>query len=187
MAAGSVGLGHCGPAQASVADGALAASVAATYVVTARAHPRIEAPADEYFGTYRLSTLSVRNAIYDMTVEGDSPLALPLQRERIAAVRSALVAWAEKYPLDPWLPSAMVKFSNFLIAKAQPEYDVSAQAFLSYLAFGNSKTWYARFATAKLSGLEIRPNIDMLALPEFVSPAGLLELFPLTLRVRRHR
>ncbi len=142
-----------------------AAAGANQFQVTGIAVQRTEAPADEYFGRYRLSSLSVRNAIYDMTIEGNSPLALPLQAERIEAVRSALVEWADKYPRDPWLPSSMVKFSALLYAKQEPSYDPTAMALLSYLQWQYPQTWYARYAQDALADFEMLPNIDLFAGP----------------------
>ena len=135
------------------------------FQVTGVAVQRTEAPADEYFGRYRLSSLSVRNAIYDMTIEGNSPLALPLQVERIEAVRSALVEWADKYPRDPWLPSSMVKFAALLYAKHEPAYDPTAMALLSYLQWEYPQTWYGRYAKGALADFEMLPNIDLFAGP----------------------
>jgi hypothetical protein len=132
-----------------------------TYQVIAKPLGNVQAPADEYFGRYRLSSLGVRNAIRDMTIEGDSPLALPLQTERIAAVESALPAWADKYPHDPWVPSAIAKFAVFLISKRVAEYDRSALAFFSYLQWAYPKTWYASYAQAHLDELDMLPNIDL--------------------------
>src|ERR1700674_918610 len=69
-------------------------------VVATPAGAHRQAPAGEYFRPHRLSNLGGRNAIRDMTLEGTSPLALPAQRERIAAVEAAFAVWADKYPAD---------------------------------------------------------------------------------------
>ncbi|MDQ6767479.1 MAG: hypothetical protein M3Z41_06680 [Candidatus Eremiobacteraeota bacterium] len=157
-----------------------------TFQVIARPLPRIQAPADEYFGRYQLSNLSVRNAIHDMTIEGDSPLALPLQVERIAAVQSALAEWADKYPRDPWLPSAMVKFSTFLISKQQPQYERVAMALLSYLQWVYPQTWYGRYARAQLADFELLADID-LAAPAVGALASVAEHPFGAVGIRHHR
>src|SRR5215472_2509435 len=51
------------------------------------------APADEYFGRLKLSNLGIKNIIRAFRVEGNSPLALPMQRARIEAVDSAIFDW----------------------------------------------------------------------------------------------
>jgi hypothetical protein len=131
------------------------------YQVIARPTAPIEAPADVYFGRYKLSNLGVRNAIRDMTIEGDSPLALPLQTGRINAVESALPDWANRYPHDPWLPSAIVKFSVFLVSKQQPDYDRAALAWLYLLAAWYPRTWYGEYAQTQLEAFDLIPNIDL--------------------------
>ncbi len=132
----------------------------------------LEAPADEYFGPYKLSNLGVRNAIYDMTVEGNSPLALPLQVERIAAVEDALVIWANRYPYDKWLPPAMWKFSIFLLSKDIPQYDRDAWALLQLLAQQYPQTWYGRNAAQRLIDLDLAPSAAEFNDPQpFVVPA----------------
>lgn len=121
----------------------------------------IQAPADVYFGTYRLSNLSVRNAIHDMNIEGDSPLALPGQIERINAVQSALADWALRYPRDPWLPSTMARFATFLIGKHIPQYDRVALSFLEELTTLYPNTQYARLASTNLQDFEVLPEFNL--------------------------
>ena len=149
-------------ASMTAASGAAQPSQPATrdaFVVSAP--PLLAAPADEYFGAYQLSNLSVRTAIRDMTIEGTSPLALPLQRERIAAVQSALADWAAKYPNDPWLPSTIVRFVTLLRSKEQADYDLAAYGFLVTLEAQYPQTWYARYAAWQLANFELRPQFDL--------------------------
>jgi hypothetical protein len=160
---------------------------AATFRVIARPLGLGQAPADEYFGRYRLSSLGIRNAIRDMTIEGDSPLALPLQTERIAAVESALPAWADKYPRDPWVPSAIAKFAVFLISKRVPQCDRPAVALLSYLQLAYPQTWYASYAQAHLDALDMLPNIDMQSGPTVGQLVSVSEYYGRSLSVRRPR
>src|SRR5450631_3857187 len=75
-----------------------------TYFVAARPISGAPAPADEYFGRFKLSLLGIRNIIHDMNIEGDSSLALPMQEARIREVAGSLADWANRYPRDKWLP-----------------------------------------------------------------------------------
>jgi hypothetical protein len=161
--------------------------VIVSFQILARPLPTTQAPADEYFGRYKLSSLGIRNAIRDMTIEGDSPLALPMQSERIGAIQSALPAWADKYPRDPWVPSAMAKFAVFLISKQVPEYDRAALAFLSYLQWQYPQTWYARYAQTKLDAFDMLPNIDMQSGPTVGHLANVAEYDSRSIGIRRHR
>jgi hypothetical protein len=102
-------------------------------VVAARPAEHRQAPADEYFGPNRLSNLGVRNAIRDMNLEGTSPLALPIQLDRIAAVQAALALWSDKYPDDSWLPGTTLDFAKLLQSKQQAFTDDLAAGYLFYL------------------------------------------------------
>jgi hypothetical protein len=99
-------------------------------VAAARPPKHRQAPADEYFGPNRLSNLGVRNAIRDMNLEGTSPLALPIQLDRIAAVQAALALWSDKYPNDSWLPGTTLDFAKLLLSKQQAFTDDLAAGYL---------------------------------------------------------
>jgi hypothetical protein len=145
-----------------------------------------EAPADEYFGPYRLSSLSIRNAISDMTIEGNSPLALPLQLDRIEAVRAALPEWAQAYPHDPWVPSATYKFAQFLIGKHVAAFDPSALAFFSYLVWAYPHTWYATHAQTAIDDFDMLPTFDQLSGPNVNHLANVHEAAQGQLSIRHH-
>ena len=149
----------------AIGDAHVSGSVGPSFDVVARPPAAVEAPADVYFGRYKLSNLGVRNAISDMTIEGDSPLALPQQISRIAAVESALPDWANRYPHDPWLPSAIGKFSAFLISKHEPAYDRSALAWLYLLETWYPNTWYSKYAQEKLASLDLSSDLELQADP----------------------
>ncbi len=137
------------------------AAAANAFRISATPLPSVQAPADVYFGMYRLSNLSVRNAIHDMNIEGDSPLALPGQVERINAVQSALSDWELRYPRDPWLPDTMARFATFLIGKHTPQYDRVALGFLEELETLYPNTRYARFAEQELQNFDVLPEFDL--------------------------
>lgn len=146
-----------------------------------------EAPVDEYFGRYRLSSLSIRNAISDMTIEGNSPLALPLQIERIDAVRSALPLWAQAYPHDPWVPTATYKFAQFLTGKRIGSFDAAALGFWSYLVWAYPRTLYASQAQTAIDGLDMVPAFDVLYQPPASDLASVRDQSYHLLVIRRHR
>jgi len=63
------------------------------------------APADEYFGRYRLSVLGIANTIKDAgrrLDEGRDPN--PLLDGPLAFANDAVRAWQQRYPNDPWIP-----------------------------------------------------------------------------------
>jgi len=116
-----------------------------------------QAPADEYFGEQRLSVLGIRSIIVDMNIEGTSPLALPLQVERIEGVRSAFAAMLERYPDERWLPNEMLEFAKFLMSKRRPWTDALAEGYLHYLSARFPRSSEGRAASALLA------NYDFLA------------------------
>jgi hypothetical protein len=154
--------------QASAAASATAAGQVAfddnvwhTYLVAARPIARAPAPADEYFGQYKLSFLGIRNIIHDMNIEGDSPLALPLQEGRIHEVAGSLADWANRYPRDKWLPGTTASFVRFLERKNDAGSALLAADLIAYLndrfASTRSGKFYAALAAAHVpvSGVDL--------------------------------
>ena len=92
-------------------------------IIAAHPLPPPDAPADQYFGKLKLSYLGVRNIIHALAVEGNSPLALPLQRSRIMGVESAIAAWGNAYPRDTWLRGVMFSFAEVLSQKHDIDTD----------------------------------------------------------------
>ncbi|MBV8082477.1 MAG: hypothetical protein JOY86_05775 [Candidatus Eremiobacteraeota bacterium] len=71
------------------------------------------APADEYFGRQKISTLGIDNMIRDTTarVDYDPTLASRLVGS-LAAAEDALEDWAHKYPTDSWIPKRAYEMSH---------------------------------------------------------------------------
>jgi hypothetical protein len=136
-----------------------------TYLVSARPIARAPAPADEYFGRYKLSFLGIRNIIHDMGIEGDSPLALPLQEGRIHEVAGSLADWANRYPRDKWLPGTAASFVRFLERKHDAGSALLAADFIAYLndRYAGTRTgkWYAALDAAHVPV----SGVDMTAAP----------------------
>ena len=145
------------PAQTPVDD-----NVWHTYLVAARPITRAPAPADEYFGRYKLSFLGIRNIIHDMNIEGDSPLALPLQQGRIHEVAGSLADWANRYPRDKWLPGTTASFVRFLERKDDAGSALLAADLIAYLndrfATTRSGKWYAALAAAHVPVIGVDPT-----------------------------
>lgn len=134
-----------------------------TYNVIARPLTASAAPADEYFGHFKISNLGVKNIIHDITIEGNSPLALPKQASRIDAVSSAMADWSDKYPRDNWLPGALVRFATLLQSKQLPLYSHLATSEFYLLEDHYPRTWFAKYAHSQLVKLVELPDVDMLA------------------------
>lgn len=61
------------------------------------------APADEYFGHYRLSVLGIANMIRDSGARMDEGRAPAMIDGPLAFVSDAIHAWQRQYPRDPWI------------------------------------------------------------------------------------
>jgi hypothetical protein len=121
--------------------------------------PPAAAPADEYFGHQKLSNLGIRNIIRAFRIEGNSPLALPIQRGRMQAVDSALFDWGEKYPRDPWLSGAVFGFADVLLIKHDVQTDTMAVDLLLRATQRYAGTHYESEAVRELEA--IRPVRDV--------------------------
>ncbi len=62
-----------------------------------------KAPADEYFGHYRLSVLGIANSIRDSGHRIDEGNVAPTLDGPLAFVTDAIRAWERAYPRDPWI------------------------------------------------------------------------------------
>lgn len=148
-----------------------------TVDVTARPLPSPIAPADEYFGRLKLSNLGVRNIIHALAVEGNSPLALPLERARIMGVDTAIVQWGDRYPADPWLRRAAINFAGVIAQKHDVATDMIAIDQLLLVSMLYRNTPYAKLARDRANAIALTNTIDWGA-PAF-DPPSLYDLTPL--------
>lgn len=79
-----------------------------------------EAPADEYFGRFKMSILEITNRIKD--AERGSP-----GYGGLLNTQAALEDWAHKYPADPWLPSREFRLWRLFSGFHSPDADAEAQ------------------------------------------------------------
>jgi hypothetical protein len=61
------------------------------------------APADEYFGRFKISFLEMNNTFRDAAISSGAHTTDPRIAHRIELAEEALEAWAKKYPRDPQL------------------------------------------------------------------------------------
>ena len=134
-----------------------------TFFVSARPISRAPAPADEYFGRFKLSFLGIRNIIHDMNIEGDSSLALAIQEGRIHEVAGSLADWANRYPRDKWLPGTTAAFVRFLERKQSADTSLIAADLIATLndRFGDTRTgkWYTALAAAHEPVIGVDPTV----------------------------
>jgi hypothetical protein len=61
------------------------------------------APADEYFGHYRLSVLGIANTIRDSGARMDEGKTAAMIDGPLAFATDAIRAWERQFPRDPWI------------------------------------------------------------------------------------
>ena len=128
---------------------ALAATTTAT---TAAAVKSPDAPADEYFGPFKYSAISVRTKIdalgrsYNERWADDASLV-----HDAGLVESSYRAWAQRYPKDRWLaPTAFHLAQLYQEIQTQDAHD-KALAMYRYVAQTVPKTKEGHFARLRLA------------------------------------
>jgi hypothetical protein len=146
----------------------LAASAAIVLAATALASAGIstEAPADEYFGPFKYSALSVRTKIgalgraYSQRWEDDASIV-----HDAGLVESSLRVWAQRYPKDSWLAPTAYHLAQLYQEVQTPEARNHARAMYQFLA--------ATFPTSKeahLARLRLHQGFPALHPESPVSP-----------------
>jgi hypothetical protein len=113
----------------------------------------------------KLSNLGIRNIIHALAVEGNSPLALPLERTRIMGVHTAIVEWGDAFPRDPWLKNSVLNFAGVLVSKHDPDTDMIALDLLLQASQRFRNTPYAKTALGRAGSIQPTDAIDWSVVP----------------------
>ncbi len=62
------------------------------------------APADEYFGHYKMSVLEINNRLHDCEYRAKHGVRPSIILGDAGRTADAMADWEHKYPTDPWLP-----------------------------------------------------------------------------------
>ena len=109
--------------------------------------PANVAPADEYFGRQKISTLGIDNMIRDTeTRENYNPELAPRLYGALANAEDALEDWVHKYPHDSWIPKRAYLLSHLFWRMHTPEASAAAQRCRSVLFVYFPKNRYASLA-----------------------------------------
>jgi hypothetical protein len=127
------------------------AAVALVATTLAAAGPSGQAPADEYFGPFKYSAISVRSKIgalgraYDQRWQDDDSIV-----HDAGLVESSLRVWAQRYPNDSWLAPTFYHLAQ-LYQKVQTQVArTHARATYQFLAQTFPKSKEAHFARLRL-------------------------------------
>jgi hypothetical protein len=127
------------------------AAVALAATTLAAAGPSGQAPADEYFGPFKYSAISVRTKIgalgraYDQRWQDDDSIV-----HDAGLVESSLRVWAQRYPSDSWLAPTFYHLAQ-LYQKVQTQVArTHARETYQFLAQTFPKSKEAHFARLRL-------------------------------------
>jgi len=123
------------------------------------------APADEYFGKQKLSTLGIDNMIRDTTArENFDPTLAARLVGGLSMAEDALEDWAHKYPHDSWIPKRAYEMSHLFWRMHTPQADQLANRCRSILFSQFPKTKYAVLARVETPSMvapnPAPPNVD---------------------------
>jgi hypothetical protein len=93
------------------------------------------APADSYFGRFRMSVLGIRNAIKDVAIRVDSASADELSAlyHKLTMVEDAVFDLRERYPHDSWLPQLGFSLAQAFAKMPLPAAQVHANDTFNWL------------------------------------------------------
>lgn len=146
----------------------------------------VVAPADEYFGKQKISTLGIDNMIHDtdMRESFDPALAARLYTPLMAA-EDALEDWAAKYPHDTWIPKRAYLLSHLFWRMHSPEASAAADRCrnLLFKYFPTNKyatlahhesaaTWLAAQVGGEPTATPAPPKIAIPPVPATQAPSG---------------
>jgi hypothetical protein len=121
---------------------------AALFALPALADQKLAvAPADEYFGRQKISTLGIDNLIRDTEQRENFDPALASRLIRaLSAAEDAMEDWAAKYPHDSWIPKRAYEMSHLFWRMHTPEANAMADRCRNLLFKQFPKTKYAVLA-----------------------------------------
>ncbi|MBV8172336.1 MAG: hypothetical protein JO219_10455 [Candidatus Eremiobacteraeota bacterium] len=112
------------------------------------------APADEYFGRQKLSTLGIDNMIRDTEQrENFDPTLASRLVGSLSTAEDALEDWAHKYPHDSWIPKRAYQMSHLFWRMHTPDANSLADRCRSILFNQFPKTKYAVLARVETQAM----------------------------------
>lgn len=130
-------------------------ALAALFAAPALADQKLQvAPADEYFGRQKISTLGIDNMIRDTEQREnfDPQLAYRLLSP-LSTAEDALEDWASKYPHDSWIPKRAYLMSHLFWRMHTPEANAMADRCRNLLLTRFAKTRYAVLARVETQSM----------------------------------
>jgi hypothetical protein len=121
------------------------------------------APADEYFGRLKLSILGIRNTIKDMGYKVDvDPVHGNSIMNAVALTEDAMHDWEKKYPLDSWIPPAILSLERLYAKVDSDEARAHAKFTMAWLVKDYPKTAPGKIGKKELAAnsVGVKPVLD---------------------------
>ncbi len=117
------------------------------------------APADEYFGRFRISVLGISNMIKDggdRLADGSDPAAVldgPL-----AFVTDAIHDWEHRFPNDPWIAKDLYKLEGAYLKAGSDRGNDLARRTVAWLVHDYPNAAYVADARSQLAAAGLAPG-----------------------------
>jgi hypothetical protein len=141
------------------------AALTLTEVNSAQANPKAAlsmsrfAPADEYFGQFKLSILGIRNQIHDIGLAYDYNHDIANAAfGKAVMTEESLRDWERKYPFDPDLARHVYLLSHLYQKFDLQEARVKARQTEAWLLSKYPHTWYAKDERTRIAYRNAHPQ-----------------------------
>ncbi len=104
---------------------------------------RDEAPADEYFGPFKISVLEIKNRLTRFEAQPNRELVMSGTIHGIDTLELAIVDWHRRYPRDSWLPGFLSRMVRVYV-RAHASHDFRAHEIYAMLQQGYARSVQAR-------------------------------------------
>ena len=104
---------------------------------------RDEAPADEYFGPFKISVLEIKNRLTRFEGQTNRELAMSGAIHGMDTLELAMADWHRRYPRDSWLPGFLSRMVHVYV-RAHANHDARAREVYAMLERGYAHSLQAR-------------------------------------------
>ena len=109
------------------------------------------APADEYFGTMKMSYLGINNSLRDAYVMAGEHTTFPVVIQKVKWAENALLDWQRRFPNDPQLPRSLFFLTAAYLKIWTDDGQSHALVYMSELRDRYGKTYFGKLIRADLA------------------------------------
>jgi hypothetical protein len=109
------------------------------------------APADEYFGTMKMSYLGINNSLRDAYVMAGEHTTFPVVIQKVKWAENALLDWQHRFPNDPQLPRSLFFLTAAYLKIWTDDGQSHALLYMAELRDRYGKTYFGKLIKADLA------------------------------------